>query len=139
ESGQHDRAEQALTAAIAAAPASGQAHWRLGHLYHLLIRDAEARQEFERAAGFPALAGAGAVQRTISRMYLAEANLDQALESSRRRVALEPNAVEAHQDLGDVYRKQNRDDDALVEFVVATLLDPSDAEAYAAIGQIHLA
>ena len=128
-----------LTAAIAATPASGQAHWRLGQLYHLLSRDAEARQEFERAAGFPALAGAGAVQRTISRMYLAEANLEQAFESGRRRVALEPNAVEAHNDLGDVYRKQNRDDEALVEFLVATLLDPLDGDAYAAIGQIHLA
>ena len=42
-----------------AMPASGQAHWRLGQLYHLLNRDGEARQEFERAAGFPALAGAG--------------------------------------------------------------------------------
>ena len=70
---------------------------------------------------------------------LAEANLEQASESARRRVALEPNAVEAHDDLGDVYRKQNRDDQAMVEFLVATLLDPLDAGAYAAIGQIHLA
>ena len=59
-------------------------------------------------------------------MYLAEANLEQAFKSGRRRVALEPNAVEAHNDLGDVYRKQNRDDEALVEFLVATLLDPLD-------------
>jgi tetratricopeptide (TPR) repeat protein len=101
-------------------------------------RDGEARQEFERAAGFPTLAGAAPVQRTIARMYLTEANLDAAAGSARRRVALEPNAVEGHKDLGDVYRKQGRNDEALVEFLVATLLDPLDGDAYVAIGQIHL-
>jgi tetratricopeptide (TPR) repeat protein len=138
ESGQHEKAEQVLKAAIDTIPASGQAHWRLGQLYRLMSRDGEARREFEQAARFPTLAGAGGVQAAIARMYLAEANLDAALQSARRRVALEPNAVEGHKDLGDVYRKLNQEDEALVEFFVATLLDPLDAGAYAAIGQIHL-
>lgn len=138
ESGQHQKAEEVLTATIDAIPASGQAHWRLGQLYRLLNRDGDARREFERAARFPILAGAGRVHAAIARMYLAEADLDAAVQSGRRRVAVEPNSIEGHKDLGEVYRKQNREDEALVEFLVATLLDPLDADAYAAIGQVHL-
>jgi tetratricopeptide (TPR) repeat protein len=52
-------------------------------------------------------------------------------------VRLDPNNARAHTDLGLAYTRVGGTGDALVELVVASLIGPEDAEALAAIGQIH--
>jgi tetratricopeptide (TPR) repeat protein len=52
-------------------------------------------------------------------------------------VALAPLAFDARLDLGGVYRAQDRLDAALAEFLVAALVDPKSAPAFAAVGQIY--
>ena len=132
-------AEHVLREAIEAIPSSGQAHWGLARVFQMLHRDADARRELETAMTFGPLAGAGRVLASIARSYLNEADLDAAARVSRAWVAADPNDAAAHETLGQVYWKQNRESEALAEFAVEALIDPNAASAHAAIGQIHLA
>jgi cytochrome c-type biogenesis protein CcmH/NrfG len=54
-------------------------------------------------------------------------------------VALTPNDAGAHVDLGDVYRAQDRLDEALAEYSIASLLDPANVKALASTAQVHSA
>jgi tetratricopeptide (TPR) repeat protein len=51
-------------------------------------------------------------------------------------VDVTPNESAAHADLGDVYRAQDRLPPALREYLIAALLDPSSARAFASVGQM---
>ncbi len=133
------RAEQLLLETVELMPRSGQAQFRLGKLYQLGRRDREARVAFERAAGCHPVAGAFQLYATIARLYAAAPDLDAAVAWEERRVELDLNDPAAHEALGDAYRKRNRDEDALAEFVVAAALDRSDEDAYVSIGQILVA
>jgi len=55
-----------------------------------------------------------------------------------RRIEANPNSAEAHRQLGEIYFLQGRDEEALTEFMAATWLDPHDAKAYAAAGQVQV-
>ncbi|MNC86758.1 Beta-barrel assembly-enhancing protease [compost metagenome] len=55
-----------------------------------------------------------------------------------RRVRLVPNEPHAHKDLGLAYARAGRDDEALLELLMAGVLGHEDAEMLTAIGQIHL-
>ena len=56
-----------------------------------------------------------------------------------RRVDLTPNDVAAHIDIGDVYRAQDRLDEALAEYSIASLLDATNVRALVTTAQIHAA
>ena len=56
-----------------------------------------------------------------------------------RRTWLALNEPHAHKDLGMAYQRAGRDDEALAELLMATLLGYEDGEMLGAIGQIHLA
>jgi tetratricopeptide (TPR) repeat protein len=132
-------AERVLRETITVLPDSGQAHWRLAAVLDLLQRGADARRERELAIGLGPLAGQGRAFAAVAQSYMAEANLDRAVDSARAWVSSDLNNPSAHELLGQVYWKQGREREALTEFVVEALLDPSRAAAASAIAQIQLA
>lgn len=130
-------ARDVLLQTIAAFPASGQAHWRLGRLSQEGADEPRALQAYEAASRQSLFAGASLVQAAIGRLYYNKLELDAAARAYERRVGLTPTARDAHLDLGRVYRSQDRTNDALAEFLIAALIDPKSAAAFAAIGQSH--
>jgi superkiller protein 3 len=137
EAGRFAEAEQVLRDTIGVMPRSGSARWTLGRIYRAQGRDGEALREFQGASG--AFVGAGRLQAIVSRLAAGQFDVDAAVEAARRWVGLDPNAADAHQALGDAYRRQERADEALAEFLMAALLDPENGVAQAAVGQLHLA
>jgi tetratricopeptide (TPR) repeat protein len=131
--------ERTLRETLDVMPASGAAHWRLGRLYQVLQRDVDARREFERALASGPVSGAGRLLAAIARWHARELNGDAASEACRRWVDLAPNDPAAHRELGIALRTVNRDEEALIEFLIAAVIDPLDAAAHMNIGQIHLA
>ena len=55
-----------------------------------------------------------------------------------KRIDVNTNSAEAHRQLGEIYFLQGRDEEALAEFSVAAWLDPKDARAHAAAGQVYV-
>ena len=138
ESGQQDRVEQVLREAIRAVPKSATARWRLGQLLQVLHHDQEALRMFEQAAASAPLAGSGRVYAAIGRLHISGTDFDRAAVAFRHRLAVEPNNAAAHKELGDVFRRQGRQNEAMAEYLASLLIDPADAEACAALGEIHL-
>ena len=134
-----DGVKRTLGETLASMPASGAAHWRLGRLYQVLQRDADARHEFERALASGAVNGAERLLAAIARWYARELNGDAAVEACRHWTDLAPNDPAAHDELGTALRTINRDEEGLAEFLIAAVIDPLDATAHLNIGQIHLA
>ena len=136
-SGDHAAAREVLLKAIASFPASGQAQWRLGRISQDGGDEAGALRAFEAAAQLAPVAGASHVYRAIGRLQHSKLDLAAAARSYERRVALTRLSRDARLDLGAVYQSQDRLDDALAEFLIAALLDPKSARAFAAIGQLQ--
>jgi tetratricopeptide (TPR) repeat protein len=134
-----DLVEQKLDETLAAMPASGQAHWRLGRLYQVLQREVDARREFERALASGPVSGADQLLAAIARWHARELNGDAASDACRRWIDLAPNDPSAHRELGTALRTIDRNEEALIEFLIAAVIDPQDAAVHVNIGQIHLA
>ena len=132
-------ARVALAEAIKAIPASGEAHWKLGTLHQAFGDDANAARSFEAAAKLFPFAGVGHLYRALGRVHHNALDLDAAMAAYRRRLAVTPNESAAHLDLADVYRSQDRHDEALAESLVAAVLDPTSPRSFLTIGQIHAA
>jgi tetratricopeptide (TPR) repeat protein len=54
-------------------------------------------------------------------------------------VRIAPNDRDAHFDLGEVYRAQDKLDEALVEYLAAALIDPANARTFGMLGQVEAA
>lgn len=132
-------ARGALGEAVLAFPSSGLLQWMLGRLQLALGDDASALRSFQTAATLPLLGGAANVYTAIGRLQHNQLDLDGAVSTYSRRVDLTPNDVAAHIDLGDVYRAQDRLDEALAEYSIASLLDGTNVRALATAAQIHAA
>jgi tetratricopeptide (TPR) repeat protein len=133
-----DLVERTLHETLDAMPASGQAHWRLGRLYQVLQRDVDARREFERALASGPVSGAERLLAAIARWHAREINGDATSDACRRWIDVAPNDPAAHKELGTALRTIDRDEEALVEFLIAAVIDPQDAPVDVNIGQIHL-
>lgn len=129
-------AREAYHEATVAVPGSGLAHWALGQLHLRFADERSAARSFEAAAALGPFAGARHVYAALGRLYHNQLELDLAAQAYERRVDSAPNDSGGHVDLGDVYRAQDRLDEALVEFLVAALLDPSSARPFAQAGQV---
>jgi len=129
-------ARDVLLQTIAAFPSSGPAHWRLGRLSRDVGDASRALQAFEAASRLTPFAGASIVYAAIGRLQHNKLDLEAAAAAYERRAGLTPLARDAHLDLGAVYVAQDRLDDALAEFLLAALLDPKSARAFAALGQV---
>jgi tetratricopeptide (TPR) repeat protein len=139
ESGDPPAARAALEEVVRAFPNSGTAHWKLGRLQEGLGDDPAALKSFQSAVSLPSLGGAANAYARIGRIQHNQLDLDAAIAAYERRVELTPNDALAHLDLGDVYRAQDRLDDALAESLIAALLDPANIRALATAAQIHAA
>ena len=120
-------------------PESGQAHWKLGRVHLQFGDEANAVRAYESAARLAPFAGAGLLQASIGRLDNNRLDLDGAAAAYSKRIAFNPNDSNAHLDLADIYRAQDKLDSALAESLVAALLDPANARSFATIGQIHAA
>ncbi|HEU4692907.1 MAG TPA: tetratricopeptide repeat protein, partial [Vicinamibacterales bacterium] len=96
-------------------------------------------KSFQSAVSLPSLGGAANAYARIGRIRHAQFDLDGAVSAYRRRVDLTPNDAVSHLDLGDVYRAQDRLDDALAEYLIAAILDSTSIRALATAAQIHAA
>jgi tetratricopeptide (TPR) repeat protein len=132
-------ARAALGEAVRAFPKSGLLHWMLGRLQLGLGDEASALRSFQAAATLPVLGGVANVYAAIGRIQHNQLDLDGAVSAYSKRVDLTPNDVGAHIDLGDVYRAQDRLDEALAEYSIASLLDATNVRALATAAQIHAA
>ena len=130
-------ARVALDDAIRAFPKSGLSHWKLGRLQLALGDEAGALRSFQTASTLPSLGGAAHLYAAIGRIQHNQLDLDGAMSAYMRRVDLTPNDPGAHVDLGDVYRAQDRLDEALAEYSIASLLDPTNVKALASGAQVH--
>jgi tetratricopeptide (TPR) repeat protein len=131
-------AERTLREAIAAMPASGQAHYRLGRLYQRQSNTAEAIDQYERAVASAPLIGLDNLFDVIGGLYATQADFDHAALAYRRRVDVNPNYGDAHRKLGEIYALRGVDEAALAEFAIARWLNPRDADASAECAQICL-
>jgi len=136
-SGQHEAAHAVLTDTVRRYPASGQAFWRLGKLNEDGADLPGALKAYEAAARLAPVAGASVVYAAIGRLQHTALNLDAAATAYERRAALAPGSAPAHLDLATVYQAQDRLEDALVEDLAAALVDPANANAFAAAGQLR--
>jgi tetratricopeptide (TPR) repeat protein len=132
-------ARTVLEDAIRTFPNSGMAHWQLGRLQEALSDEAAALRSFRAAASLPCLGGGAHLYARIGRILHNQLDLDGAASAYGQRVDLTPNDATAHVDLGDVYRAQDRLDEALAEYLIASLLDPTNIKALATAAQIHAA
>jgi tetratricopeptide (TPR) repeat protein len=131
-------ARQALLDTLQTIPDATQAHWKLGRLYQTVGDEQGALRSFEAAAERPPIAGAGHLLASIAQLHHNKLDLDSASAVYARRVRVTPNDSAAHIDLGEVLRAQDRLGDALREFFVAALIEPTSARAFAAIGQLQV-
>jgi tetratricopeptide (TPR) repeat protein len=138
DTGRDPEAEQTLRATIEAVPASGQAHYSLGRLYQRQGQYPQALREFEKAVTFGPLLGLNGLYKIIGALNVDQQNFDAAIDAYARRVDVHPNDAAAHQDLGRIYARLGRHDEARAEFAVVLLLNPDHVDAYAALAQVHL-
>ncbi len=136
--GQADAAEAALRETISRFTTGGRAHYTLARLYQRRGQQAEALKEFQAALAFAPLVGLNGICQTMGAMAAARQNFDAAIDAYSKRVDIQPNAADAHQDLGDTYARLGRSDEALAEFAVALAIDDSRPAAYASLAQLHL-
>jgi len=136
-SGDPAGARAALDDAARAFPKSGMAHWRLGRLQLALGDEAGALRSFETAVTLPSLGGTAHLYAAIGRIRHNQLDLDGAVSAYSRRVGLASNDAAAHLDLADVYRAQDRLDEALAEYSIASVLDPASVRALASAAQVH--
>jgi tetratricopeptide (TPR) repeat protein len=138
ESGHADAAIETLRGTIRDLPESGQAHWQLGRIAQAL-GDADAVRSFERAATKPVIAGLARLYAIVGQAYHAQFDLDGAVNAYRQRVRIAPNDRDAHFDLAEVYRAQDKLDEARVEYLAAAMLDPTHARTLGMLGQVAAA
>jgi tetratricopeptide (TPR) repeat protein len=130
-------ARAALVDALRAFPNSGMGHWKLGRVQLALGDEAAAMRSFQTAAGLPSLGGTAHLYAAMGRVQHNQLDLEGAVAAYARRVELTPNDAAAHTDLGDVYRAQDRLDEALAEYLIGSLVDPTSVKALVAAAQIH--
>jgi tetratricopeptide (TPR) repeat protein len=137
-SGQPGAASETLRGTIRDLPESGEAHWQLARIAQAL-GDADAVLSFERAATKPVVAGLARLYAIVGQAYHAQFDLDGAVNAYRQRVRIAPNDRDAHFDLAEVYRGQDKLDEARVEYLAAAMIDPTYARTFGMLGQVEAA
>ncbi len=77
-------------------------------------------------------------QRRYGRILAGEGNFSAAISHLEAAIRLEPDAEDAHGDLGGIFLRQNRLNDAFNEFKTVVRLNPDNAEAYGSLGVLSL-
>lgn len=130
-------AERELMLASEAGLQSGLISYRLAQLFQrqsLLPRAAKAFEESER---FGPVVGRDAFYLAWASVLVNQADFDGAVAVYSKRIDVNANSGDAHRQLGEIHFLQGGDDEGLVEFLLAAWLDPKDAKAHAAAGQVY--
>jgi tetratricopeptide (TPR) repeat protein len=139
EAGQADEAIRVLNETIAALPASGEARWALAALLQTANRGLEALALLEEAADLIVVAGKGTLYWRIAEVAQGyRRDYTRVIVALAQRVRLMRNDGHAHKNLGLAYLRPGRDQEALVELLMATRLGIEDAETFLAMGQAYL-
>ena len=138
EIARYPEAEQTLRQVIDAVPASGRARYVLGRLHQRQGHYEDALRAFGEAVTFQPLLGLNGIYQSMGAMNAVRQNFDAALDAYLKRVEIHPNDAEGHQDLGDIYSRLGRHDEALAEFAMVLMLAAGRPEPYAAMAQVHL-
>ena len=133
-----EAAERVLRETLELLPASGEARWALADVYEQLDRGAEAIPVLEAAAALTVPVGKARLYWRIADLAHRHQDYDKVVTALVWRTRLLPNEPIAHKDLGLAYSRAGRNDEALVELLMASLLGHEDAETLATMGQIHL-
>jgi tetratricopeptide (TPR) repeat protein len=131
-------AEQELTQAVESGLQSGRIRYQLGQLYERQSLLPQAATRFHDSEAFGPIVGRDQFYRALGALLVNKADFDGAAIAYARRIEANPNSGEAHRQLGEIYFLQGRDEEALVEYLVAAWLDPRDARAHAAAGQVQV-
>jgi tetratricopeptide (TPR) repeat protein len=133
-------AERVLRETIAALPLSGDARWALADVYERLDRGKDAEAALEPATSLTVVAGKAQLYWRMAQLaHLYRRDYARVIDLTARRAWLLLNEPHAHKDLGMAHYRAGREDAALVELLMATLLGLEDGEMLGAIGQLHLA
>jgi tetratricopeptide (TPR) repeat protein len=139
EAGSLNEAERVLLETIDVLPKSGNARWALAEVYEQVIRGPDAIPLLDEAASLTVVAGKTHLYWKVAELAHAyHRDSRRVIQALSRRARLVPNEPHPHKDLGLAYLRAGRDDEALVELLMSTLLGYEDAEMLGAIGQIHL-
>ena len=127
-----------LTQALEAGLQSGRIHYQLAQLNERQSLLPQAATSFRASEAFGPFVGRDEFYRALGSLLVNQADFDGAVAAYSRRIDANPNSGEGHRQLGEIYFLQGRDEEALAEFLVATWLDPRDAKALAASGQVQV-
>lgn len=134
-----ERAERVLHDGHRQLPDSVAIAWLQTRIYFALGRDVDVPDWLQETLRIGPIAGASAIWSSVGRMYLRGLHVEPAEAAFRRSVSLNPNSAQAHWDLAEFLRSQDRTDDALAEYVAVLLIEPAHLQAHTSIGQMHLA
>jgi Flp pilus assembly protein TadD len=93
--------------------------------------------QVEAAASLTVPAGKAPLYLRLADLHHRYLEYDRVIDPLVERVRLTPNDARAHTDLGLAYTRIGQTHSALVELLIASILGPDDADALAALGQIH--
>lgn len=130
-----DGAIREFRAAVAANPKEPNVHFGLGYLLWTKKQYAEAAQEFQaELTNNPGY--------TNAMQYLADSELhldqnEQAEPLLEKLVKSDPSVFLARLDLGVIYAKAGRRDDALQELSAAETIEPDDVDVHWQLGQLY--
>jgi tetratricopeptide (TPR) repeat protein len=131
-------AERELTQALASGARSGRVHHELAQLYERQSLLPQAAKSFHESEAFGPIVGRDEFYRALGATLVNQADFDGAVAAYGRRIEANPNSGDAHRQRGEISFLQGRDEQALAEFLAATWLDPRDAKAFAAAGQVQV-
>jgi tetratricopeptide (TPR) repeat protein len=131
-------AERELTQVVEGESRSGRARYELARIYERQSLLPQAAERFRDSEALGPVVGRDPFYRALGGLLVNQADFDGAVTAYSRRIDANPNNAEAHRQLGEIYFLQGRDEPALMEFLTATWLDPRDAKAYAAAGQVQV-
>jgi tetratricopeptide (TPR) repeat protein len=100
-------------------------------------RVVDARREYE-AALEGTLLGRSLLLVGIARLAQVDSDVEGAVDAFGRAVRAHPNDPNIRKELASAYVALGRLDDALCELMAALVIDPRDAQAHAAVGQLYL-
>lgn len=138
EAGRLPDARESLRRTLSDLPQSGRALHLSAALYQREGMYADAVRDFTAAAQRGPLIGLNGIYETLGRLHSAQQDVDAAAAAHGLRVDVHPNDADAHYDLGEMYMRRARQDEALAEFAIALLLNPAHAAAAASMAQAHL-
>ena len=132
--GRASEAEQQFRTATALSPLSVNAHNTYGKFLLLQNRSEDARAEFETSVDADPNPEA---YELLGEIYLTWQDLPRAERNFRGAISRDPSGSRAHVGLGRVLEFTGRTAEAMREYEVALAIDPSDAEAGAALNRLE--